>query len=243
MVGTALGARHFGSDRGHNGHSQRTLHMLKTAQLGHAPGKHGPAWRLSLRRRPALRYFSMSGGIAYGRGDRFRGQNWLITPAALAVGEAPPQNLHGQKWLLFLSGVAWCNFEGSDYPAPVVDFHIAPDIPSPLHFAIGRHGIPRPPGTEGLDYLVQFQLEQWAPFVTMSEIIDQNSDVAMDSVDRWRPSPFIQGTDAFNGAGLTQIFDGIIASVRVMSKHAYLQRMSYNITLLGKIVFTSTFIT
>lgn len=173
----------------------------------------------------------------------FAGQNWLITPAALAVGEAPPQNIHGQKWLLFLSGVAWCNFEGSDYPPPVVDFHITPDILSPLHFAIDRHGIPRPPGTEGLDYLVQFQLEQWAPFVTMSEIIDQNSDVAMYSVDRWRPSPFVLGTDAFSGAGLNQIFDGIIASVRVMSEHAYLQRMSYNITLLGKIVFTSTFIT
>ena len=75
----------------------------------------------------------------------FAGQNWLITPAALAVGEAVPPNIHGQKWLLFLSGVAWCNFEGSDYAPPVVDFHITPDTPGPLHFAIDRRGIPWPP--------------------------------------------------------------------------------------------------
>jgi hypothetical protein len=173
----------------------------------------------------------------------FAGQNWLITPAALAVGEASPRNILGQKWLLVFSGVAISNLEGSDYPPPVVDLHITPDIPAPLHFAIDHHGIPRPPGNEGLNYLVQFQVEQWAPFVTLSEIIDQDSDVDMYSIDRWRPSPFKTGTDAFTNASLNQIFDGIIASVRVMSEHAYLQRISYNITLLGRIVFTNVIIT
>ncbi len=35
----------------------------------------------------------------------FAGQNWLITPAALAVGEHPPANIHDQKWLLVLSSI------------------------------------------------------------------------------------------------------------------------------------------
>ena len=42
----------------------------------------------------------------------FAGQNWLITPAALAVGENPPANIHEQKFLLVLSGVVIANLEG-----------------------------------------------------------------------------------------------------------------------------------
>ena len=39
----------------------------------------------------------------------FAGQNWLITPAALAVGENPPASIHDQKFLLVLSGVVIAN--------------------------------------------------------------------------------------------------------------------------------------
>jgi hypothetical protein len=39
----------------------------------------------------------------------FAGQNWLITPAALALGEHPPASIHDQKWLLVLSGVVYAN--------------------------------------------------------------------------------------------------------------------------------------
>ena len=45
--------------------------------------------------------------------NTFAGQNWLITPAALAVDEARPQNISGQKWLLVLSGVAITDFKGN----------------------------------------------------------------------------------------------------------------------------------
>src|ERR1022692_3531284 len=43
----------------------------------------------------------------------FAGQNWLITPAALAVGENPPASIHDQKFLLVLSGVVIANLEGN----------------------------------------------------------------------------------------------------------------------------------
>jgi hypothetical protein len=45
--------------------------------------------------------------------DTFAGQNWLITPAALALHDAPPQNIHDQKWLLTLSGVALVGLRGN----------------------------------------------------------------------------------------------------------------------------------
>ena len=41
----------------------------------------------------------------------FAGQNWLITPAARAVNEAPPNSISDQAWLLVLSGVAIVNLE------------------------------------------------------------------------------------------------------------------------------------
>src|SRR5215470_17103958 len=42
----------------------------------------------------------------------FAGQNWLITPAARAVGEPRPASIHDQKWLLVLSGVVLANLKG-----------------------------------------------------------------------------------------------------------------------------------
>jgi hypothetical protein len=38
----------------------------------------------------------------------FAGQNWLITPAALAVGENPPASIHDQKFLLVPIGRGNC---------------------------------------------------------------------------------------------------------------------------------------
>jgi hypothetical protein len=43
----------------------------------------------------------------------FAGQNWLITPVALAVGEPPPANIHEQQFLLVLSGVVFANLQGN----------------------------------------------------------------------------------------------------------------------------------
>jgi len=43
----------------------------------------------------------------------FAGQNWLITPAALAVGEQPPASIHNQQWLLVLTGVVTANLKGT----------------------------------------------------------------------------------------------------------------------------------
>ena len=43
----------------------------------------------------------------------YAGQNWLITPAALAVNQAPPKTISDQEFLLVLSGVAIINLQGT----------------------------------------------------------------------------------------------------------------------------------
>lgn len=106
----------------------------------------------------------------------FAGQNWLITPAALAVGEHPPASIHDQKWLLVLSRVVIADLKGdssSQWDYQTVSFTpnmAGPDDPSstsgPLNWAISHYSIPKPPGSPGRDYLIRFSLEQpeWAPF-------------------------------------------------------------------------------
>jgi hypothetical protein len=163
----------------------------------------------------------------------FAGQNWLITPAALAHGEAPPPSIAAQKWLLVLSGVALLDFKGTT----TADWRrdtllIRPDVNAPLNHAITRFNIPHPP-----NQLVMFQLEQWSPFAAISDIFDQNQAVnAGFAVTNWRPNPFLTQTDAVSGGQLTQLFSGILVDVAVRDSDAFLRRVSYNITLLGRIV-------
>jgi hypothetical protein len=175
----------------------------------------------------------------------FAGQNWLITPAALAVGERPPASIHDQKWLLVLSGVVVADLEGNSgaqWRHETLTF--TPDMAGPtgsgpLNFAISRFSIPKPPGSPGVDYNIVFSLEEWAPFVALSSIFDQNQSVnAGFAVDVWRPFPFNSGTDVLSHQSVTNIFTGINVDVAVRDTDAWIFRISYNITLLGKIVFT-----
>lgn len=164
----------------------------------------------------------------------FGGQNWLIIPAARAVGEAAPRSLSDQEWLLVLSGVGVVNMQGKDEWL-TGEVHILPDTFGPLDHAINRWGIPQPHSP----WTVGFQLDQWSPFVGLSDIFDQDQSVnAGFAVDSWRPSPFATWTDAFTSQQIGNIFTGIIADVAVRDSDAFLRRVGYNITLAGRIVFT-----
>jgi hypothetical protein len=178
---------------------------------------------------------------------KFTGQNWLITPAALAVSETPPATIRLQKWLLVLSGSAFLDLRGTGWNGelPHRTIHISPDILGPCHHAIGRHGIPRPPGNENFQYRVEFQVEQWAPFVGMGGVFDKDSDVSVYQIRRWQPSPFRTGFDAHSESPvpLSNIFDGVLADVSVATEDAIFDFVSYNITLLGQIVFAKVIIT
>jgi hypothetical protein len=169
---------------------------------------------------------------------------------AIPVGEAPPASIRDQKWLLVLSGVVNANQKGDNtgqWTYQTVSF--APDLAGtdeptstsgPLNWAIGHYSIPRPPGSVGTNYLIRFAVEEWSPFVSLSSIYDQGQSVnAGFAVNDWRPSPFATGTDVFTGQQVNNIFTGVIADIGVSDSDAWLYRLSYNITLVGKIVFVS----
>ena len=169
--------------------------------------------------------------------NSFAGQNWLITPAALAVGERAPASIHDQLFQLTLSGVAMVNLEGnsgSTWRQETLSF--LPDMSGPLNWAISRWGIPKPPNTSS--YNIAMSLVEWAPFVSLSSIFDQSQSInAGFAVDVWRPTPFGTGTDAISHAALANIFNGVNVDVAICDTDAWIYRIGYNITLLGKIVF------
>jgi hypothetical protein len=186
--------------------------------------------------------------------DTYSGQNWLITPAALAVGESPPRTILDQKWLLVLSGIVEANLQGNSNAAWLnqnVSFLPGNNFPDlgyelgagPLYYAINRYSIPTPSDNEK-DYYTVFSLEDesWAPFVCLSAIFDQNESInAGYAVNDWRPNHFYhalkypQITEPINN-----IFTGINVDVGVSDNDAHILKLSYNITLLGTIAFAAT---
>lgn len=175
----------------------------------------------------------------------FAGQNWVITPAAVAANETPPSRIQDQKFLMVMSGVALLGLKGSSTSQWRREtILIRPDIEGPMKWAIGKYGIPTPPGTSGANFWTAFQVEQWAPFAAVSSIYNKDeSDNSGFAVDVWRPNPFNFGPDAFSNATLHNLFTGIQVDVAVRDTDAYLYRVSYNFTLLGKIVFGPIIIT
>ncbi len=178
----------------------------------------------------------------------FAGQNWLITPAALAAGERGPKSIRDQKWLLVLTGTVFANLKGDNSGSwnhqtvsfiPDMAGSDAPGATSgPLNFAIGKYSIPRPPGVAGADYLVRFIVEQWAPFVSLGAVFDQGQSInAGFAVDNWRPNHFDSGTDVIANQPVDHIFTGVNADLAVNDSDAWIYRLGYNISLLGRIVF------
>jgi hypothetical protein len=171
--------------------------------------------------------------------DTFAGQNWLITPAALAKNEPPPPDLHAQKWLLTLSGVGMVNLKGNSEANWLAEtLLLRPTILDPMHYAISTHGIPKPPGTEGSQYTLAFQVEQWSPYASISSIFNQNvSNNSGFAVDVWRPDHFDNGIDIFSHQPVGNLYTGLQVDVAVRDTDAWLYRVGYNILLLGRIVF------
>jgi len=180
----------------------------------------------------------------------FAGQNWLITPAALAVGEHPPANIRDQKWLLVLSGVVFADQRGDNsgqWNHQTVSFipdMAGPDDPAstsgPLNWAISHYSIPKPAGSPGAQYLIRFSVEGWAPYVSLSAIFNQGQSIDSGfAVDAWRPNHFGSGTSVVTNQPVNNIFAGVNADLAVRDTDAWLYRLGYNITLLGKIVFVA----
>jgi len=108
----------------------------------------------------------------------------------------------------------------------------------PLNWAIARYRIPRPTGVAGQDYLVRFALDEWSPFVSLSAIFDQAQSInAGYAVNVWRSNHFDSGTDIVTKQPVGNLFSGVNADLAVSDSDAWIYRLGYNITLLGRIVF------
>jgi hypothetical protein len=179
--------------------------------------------------------------------NNFAGQNWLITPvpsAPNAANEAsvkeerllvgPPSN---PSLLLVLTGVCLIDLQGNnvdDWRRETITIY--PDVASPLQYAIDHYGISVPAGHPGESPVLS--LDQWAPYAAFSSIFDKDSG-AVDAgyaVDVWRPTPFYSTTDVA-GSQVDRIFNGVDVDVAVRNNKAWLYRVSYHVTLLGKIAF------
>lgn len=168
-------------------------------------------------------------------------QNWLITPSALAVNEHVAQ-VRDQRFLLILSGVAIVDVKGN---SEAVWLHetvsLRPSISDALGYAINRWQIPTPPAGS---YVTAFQTEQWAPFVALSSVFNQGQSINSGfALDTWRLNPFGGGTDVLTNQVFNQLFSGVQADIAVRDTDAWIFRLSYNIALLGKIIYLPLIIT
>jgi hypothetical protein len=156
-----------------------------------------------------------------------------------------------QRWELTLTGVVVVNIAGtSDGRAETVGFE--PNTTDAMAFAMQRYGI-HAPATTPYGWFVSsatgpifpvLQVEQWAPFVAVSSFFDANSADNMEfTVDTWRPAPFgsLFRTDPISPSTpeVHNIFTGISVDVGVRDSDATLLRLSYHITLLGRMFFAT----
>jgi hypothetical protein len=172
------------------------------------------------------------------------GENWLITPKALALNEPPPATINDQKFLLLLTGVVITqdftdgrNGQGISGDNPHdwrrITIGLAPDIFPALSYAINTYNIPTPQNaTDG--YSLIFSLDLWSPFVAISSSVDPSGSAAGCAVDVWRPAPF-GAVDVYDNP-IPNAYNGIEVDIAVFGG-ALLQRLSYNFAFVGKIAF------
>lgn len=170
--------------------------------------------------------------------DNFAIQNSLITPVAVPLGIPPPQNIKGQDWLLMLSGVCIPNLKGNGADWRRETLTIGLDVRSIVRRAVDTFPIRRPPGEEDNQYFIAFKVGQFTTFAALSSILNKDKTVnAGFAVDSWATNLSGTGTDAFAGTPVHNLFNGIEVNVAVRNDKSTLHRVSFQITLLGKIVF------
>jgi hypothetical protein len=170
-------------------------------------------------------------------------EGYVITPVASAVTDNPPTDIYGQRWLLVLSGVAVCNFEGqttNDWTRDTI--LIQPDINKALEDAITSHNIPRPHLQPPSTAVPGFEADpdQRAPFATLNSIFDTPGSLNDGfAVDSWQISHhFAHNAQHADIEPTVDIIDGLIVDAAVRNSDAELYRIGYHMTLIGLIVFS-----
>jgi hypothetical protein len=161
-------------------------------------------------------------------------QHWVITPVSLAFNETAPSSVSEQKWLLVLTGVAVLELKGNGPEWLHETVALQPKIHGALNHAVEKFGIPRPPAR---DYELLFETEHWAPHVTLNSIFNKNQSVNSGfAVDSWS-TKFQSRREITTGNEIIKCYKGVEVEVAVSDIDAYIARVSYHITLQGKIRF------
>lgn len=157
-------------------------------------------------------------------------QNWTISPVE------KPSGTVEQDWLIVLTGVAKLTLPGdltNDWRRETV--FIDPEITeSMLTYAIEKYGPPRKFPHHGGEVLLgshAFFVEQGAPFAAISSVYDKETSGTVHdgfAVDAWRLHTI--------GDNAPHRYAGLEVDVAVLNK-TVLYRVSYQITLVGKIVY------
>ncbi len=156
-------------------------------------------------------------------------QNWLIAPAALAVNDPKPASISEQVWSLLLTGVVTVNpLNNETINSPAETITISPDFLTPLQSAVQKWRIPVPTHPDAA-FSPVLSLQEWAPFAGIG--------TAGVEVDVWRPTPFNKNARDPGKNPIPNVFAGIDVDIRVIDNKATLPRVTYSVTLLGKIVF------
>lgn len=176
---------------------------------------------------------------------RYACTNWLITPAAPAVGEPPPADASEQRFLLVLTGAAVVDFEGKapSFPWTHGTLLIRPDLDTPLQYAILRYGLTTPPGDAGAAWTPEFLVEQCAPFAGLAAFYSPAGKVSGAACDAWRAHHYETRVEAITSAPLHPVFAGIEADLAERTHGGIIHRVNYHITLVGQVRFAAVIIT
>ena len=159
-------------------------------------------------------------------------QNALITPVPAPTPNHFPvfpghkPSTQADRWLLVLTGVCIIDVQGEPGSWSHKTIHIDIDLSSLLKSTIESLG-----GIIELASSYSFQVAQEASFATISSVFDQERggvDVGF-AVDGWQLSL------------VDDFFNGLDVDVAVLNNQATLSRISYHLTLLGKIHATQLF--
>jgi hypothetical protein len=168
-------------------------------------------------------------------------QNYVFTPAALAVGQTPPKTISDQTWLMVLSGeVALTEVTGNgpNWFQQTVEF--SPNMSVPLEAAIEQYSIPTPPPTN-VNSTVCFALQHWTLFITLNSIYDQDQAInAGFSANTWTAN-LGNSVDVFTNQPVNNIFESVFVDVAISDVDAAILRLGYHFTLLGNIRFVEKF--
>jgi len=178
-------------------------------------------------------------------------ENWMVSPAALAVGEPSPATLAAQRWLLSHSGVIKVGLNGETTGVPGNNVHdwrretlrINPDVASSMTYAFTHYGITQPPTSAAV-----LSVQQSVAHITVSSFMHKGALFPDDdpepedapsvgvAVDAWRLTPQVSAMHDGQGRPIANVFEGIDVDI-AMYGGVVLHRLSFQVSLLATIAF------